>query len=83
MNLINTLFVKYDNLSPKHKAMVDMFGMLFIALFSSSIVATAIYFDLLMEVSILMVCYGLYGLIKTFYQFRVAHYEFQEKYSKK
>ena len=83
MNLINTLFVKYDNLSPKHKAMVDMFGMLFVVLVSTGIVATAIYFELLMEVAIVMMCYGMYGLVKTFYQLRVAHYEFQEKYGKK
>ena len=85
--MINTLAQKivtgYDNLPPQRKALADMFGVLLGVLIGSGIIAIAIQFNLFLEVALLMLAYGIGGMIVLIYKSRVEYYKFQEKYGKK
>jgi len=77
------IITTYDNLPPKKKALADMVSMLFAVFIATGIVAIASAYNLWFEVAMGFLIYSIGGMIHLLYKSRVAHYEFQEKYSKK
>lgn len=69
----------YENLSPRKKALADMIGMLFVCILSTSAVSIVFLFDLWFELAMLLLCYGIFGMIKLLYQSRVAYYEYKNQ----
>ncbi len=82
-NLAKNIVTRYDNLSPRKKAMADIVGILLSSVIGAAIVVTILNFGLWFELAMVMICYGVWGMIRFLYLSRVEHYEFQEKYNKK
>ena len=74
---------KFASLSPKQKAFSEMVGVFVASLFGAGVVAIVAHFGYWMELSICMVAYCFYGLIKTLYELRVSHYESLDQLNKK
>ena len=74
---------KFANLSPKQKAFSEMVGVFVASLFGAGVVAIVAHFGLWMELSLCLVVYVFYNLIKIFYELRVSHYETLDQLNKK
>ena len=75
--------MKFDNLSPKQKALVDIAGALVAALIGSGIVAFIAYMGYWAEFTMGLLCFCILGLIRTLYESRVFHHELQDQLNKK
>jgi len=82
-NLAKKIVTQYDNLPPRKKAMADIVGIFLSSVIGASVVVTILNFGLWFELAMVMICYGVWGMISLLYKSRVEHYEFQEKFNKK
>ena len=82
MNLVNNLYQKYNNLKPKHKALADMLGVFLGMSLGALIITFIIANDKGMWLAYALIGYGIFGMIKTLYQFRVEYYEGLERLKK-
>ena len=73
----------YHNGTPEQKAKFDVITAMGSAIIGSLIVITILNFGLWLELSICLICYGVFGMIRILYRSRVDHYKFQEKYRDK
>ena len=82
MNLVNNLYQKYDNLKPKHKALADMLGVFFGMCAISLVIAFAIANGGFIWIAYALMAYGIWGMVRMLYKFRVEHYESLERLKK-
>jgi hypothetical protein len=57
--------------------MADIVGILLSSVIGASIVVTILNFGLWFELAMVMICYGVWGMIKILYRSRVDYYETQ------
>jgi hypothetical protein len=74
---------KFASLSPKQKAFSEMVGVFVASLFGAGVVAVVAHFGYWMELSICLVLYCGFNLIKSLYELRVSHYERLDSLNKK
>lgn len=74
-NLATKIFTYFDNLSPKQKALAEILGIFASVILGTSLVFITVHFGLFYEFGILLICYGIYGMLKLIYQSRVEYYE--------
>jgi hypothetical protein len=80
---MNKLMQKYDNFSPKHKAMIDMAAVLGLSIISSGIVALVAYFQLWTYFGIFIVLFSIVGFVRAYYNMRLTYHELDRKYNDK
>lgn len=76
------LYTKYENLSPKQKALIDILQGFVIFGISMGILSIVVYFSLFAEFAICMLGYGIISMLGLLYRSRVEYYEFKEKFKK-
>ncbi len=74
-NLARKIVNYFDNLPPKRKALAEILGIFVSVIIGSSLVFITVHFGLFYEFGMLLICYGIYGMLKLIYQSRVEYYE--------
>ncbi len=74
-NLATKIVNYFDNLSPKRKALAEILGIFVFATLGAGLVFVTVHLKLFYEFGLLLICYGIYGMLKLIYQSRVEYYE--------
>lgn len=80
MSLINKIVDKYENLSVRKKAVVDVVSMFSVAILAALAVNFIAMYGYWMEMAFILIAVGMVGLVKTMYSMRLAQHQFEEKF---
>jgi membrane protein YdbS with pleckstrin-like domain len=82
MSLINKIMDKYENLSVRKKAFIDIVGMFAVAITAVIVITLITSFNLWMETVLALSVVVLIGVTKTVYDFRVWQHTISKELKK-
>ena len=82
MSLINKVMDKYENLSVRKKAFIDIVGMFAVAITAGIVVNLIASYNLWMETALALSIIVLVGVTKTAYDFRVWQHTISKELKK-